>query len=110
MTIDLDGGNLWRVPLVSGHPAGLDYGSRGRLIISENSTTYLVDVGKGVQKLSKPAPIAETDAGPCKFYPHQNRSHAMLALVRGGGRYTLFEEAGASWGRVLAGDTGEGED
>ena len=73
MTIDLDGSNLWRVPLASGHPAGLDYGSRGNLIISENSTTYLVDVGKGVQKLSKPASIAKTDAGPCKFYPHRNR-------------------------------------
>lgn len=73
MTIDLDGSNLWRVPLASGHPAGIDYGSQGNLIISENSTTYLVDVGKGVQKLSKPASIAKTDAGPCKFYPHHNR-------------------------------------
>lgn len=96
MTIDLDGSNLWRVPLVSGHPAGLDYGSQGKLIISENSSTYLVDVGKGVQKLSKPVPIAKTDAGPCKFYPHHSRLHTMLALVRmgerevgGEGRYSL---------------------
>ena len=73
MTVDLDGSNLWRVPLVSGHPAGLDYGSMGNLIVSEDSSTFLVQVGKAVQKLSKPASIAKTTAGPCKFYPHNNR-------------------------------------
>lgn len=73
MTIDLDGSNLWRVPLVSGQPAGLDYGSQGNLIVSEDSSGFLVQVGKAVQKLSKPASIAKTGAGPCKFYPHNNR-------------------------------------
>ena len=73
MTIDLDGNNLWRVPLVSGHPAGLDYGQQGKLIISEDSSAFLVDVGKSVRKLSKPASIDKTDAGPCKFYPYHNR-------------------------------------
>ena len=73
MTMDITGSNLWRVPLVSGHPVGMDYGSNGNLIISENSTTYLVNVGKTVQKLQKPFSIAQTDAGPCKFHPHNNR-------------------------------------
>ncbi len=73
MTMDTDGSNLWRVPLVSGHPAGMDYGSNGNLIISENSTTYLVNVGRTVDKLTKPASIAHTEAGPCKFYPQNNR-------------------------------------
>ena len=73
MTMDITGSNLWRVPLVSGHPVGMDYGSNGYLIISENSTTYLVNVGKTVQKLQKPFSIAQTDAGPCKFHPHNNR-------------------------------------
>ncbi|KAL0018949.1 hypothetical protein WJX77_003320 [Trebouxia sp. C0004] len=73
MTMDTSGSNLWRVPLVSGHPAGMDYGSNGNLIISENSTTYLVTVGKTVQKLNKPSSIAQTEAGPCKFHPHNNR-------------------------------------
>ena len=73
MAVDLDGSNLWRVPLVSGHLAGLDYGWQGRMIISEDSSAFLVDVGRSVCKLSKPASIANTDAGPCKFYPHHNR-------------------------------------
>lgn len=73
MTIDLDGSNLWRVPIVSGHPAGLDYGHQGNLIISEDSSAFLVDVGKSVRKLSKPASIATTNAGPCKFYPYHHR-------------------------------------
>ena len=103
MTIDLDGSNLWRVPLASGHPAGLDYGSRGKLIISENCTTFLVDVGKGVQKLSKPASIAKTDAGPCKFFPHCNRSHTLLALRGGwGGGVMSLEKACAGKDHVLA--------
>lgn len=74
MTIKIDGSNLWRVPSVSGEPAGLDYGTAGKLLVSENSTTYLVQVGKDVQKLSKPPPVAKTEAGPCKFYPNNNRS------------------------------------
>ncbi len=73
MTMDTTGSNLWRVPLVSGHPAGMDYGSNGNLIISENSTTYIVNVGKTVQKLTKPLSIAQTEAGPCKFHPYNNR-------------------------------------
>ncbi len=73
MTMDTSGSNLWRVPLVSGHPAGMDYGGNGKLIISENATTYLVNVGKTVQKLIKPLSIAQTEAGPCKFHPHNNR-------------------------------------
>ena len=73
MTMDTDGGNLWRVPLVSGDSAGMDYGDQGNLIVSENSTTYLVDVGKTVQKLTKPQSVAQTEAGPCKFYQHNNR-------------------------------------
>ena len=83
MTINLDGSNLWRIPLVSGEPAGLDYGSHGNLIISENSSTYLVHVGKHVSKLNKPAPIAKTAAGPCKFYPHNNRSAVALFCYHG---------------------------
>ena len=80
MTIDIDGSKLWRVPLVSGQPAGLDYGSQANLIISENSTTFLVYVGKGVRKLSKPAAIAKTEAGPCKFHPHNNRSRHIACV------------------------------
>lgn len=73
MTVDTDGENLWRVPLVTGHPAGFDYGSSGNLIVSENTSTYLVNVGKSVQILTKPVAIAQTEAGPCKFYPKNNR-------------------------------------
>lgn len=80
MTIDIDGSKLWRVPLVSGQPAGLDYGSQANLIVSENSTTFLVHVGKGVRKLSKPAAVAKTEAGPCKFYPHNNRSRHIACV------------------------------
>ena len=74
ITIDLDGSNLWRVPLVSGEPAEFDYGSGGNLIVSGNCSSYLVQVGQHVQQLDKPAPITHTGAGPCKFYPHNNRS------------------------------------
>ena len=73
MTMDVDGSNLWRVPLVSGEPSGMDYGSSGRLIVSENSTTFMVHVGKHVQRMTKPASVANTTAGPCKFYPTDNR-------------------------------------
>ena len=80
MTMDTDGGNLWRVPLVSGHSAGMDYGDHGNLIISENATTYLVDVGKSVQKLTKPQSVAQTEGGPCKFYPQNNRLACAVLL------------------------------
>ena len=73
MTMNIDGSNLWRVPLVSGDPSGMDYGSNGNLIVAENSTTYLVNVGKSVQKLTRPTPLVNATAGPCKFYPSNNR-------------------------------------
>lgn len=80
MTMDTDGSNLWRVPLVSGRSAGMDYGDHGNLIISENSSTYLVDVGRSVQKLTKPQSVAQTEGGPCKFYPQNNRLASAVLL------------------------------